>query len=249
MYSPMFGLDRLLSLHRHAEGIQAHVGSGLALFTRCRPLRLRLRRLDHPPLFLLRPQALAFPFRGTQHGRGRHPHAGKPLEHVLGRIGKRGQRAGQTDQRHQPRTDLVHQPQHVVIGEKTLLAPAAIVIGPPHLHFPMHRQHPPLLVRVKLGRILAVRTRQAATYVPLFFRLATLACRTSLANFCPASRNSKSMAPNSSASGTSTARSTIWRTASSILGRSSFMIASMRSSRVSTDAVATVRVAMAELLG
>ena len=208
----MLGLARLHALHRHAERIQAHVGRGLAGFARRRPLRLRLRRLDHPPLFLLRPQALAVPFRATQHRRGRHPHARKTLEHILGRIGKRHQRPRQTHQRHQPRTDLVHQPQHVVIGKETLLAPAAVVVGPPNLHFAMHRQHPPLLIRVKLGRILAVRTGHAAPYVPLFFRLATLACRTSLANFCPASRNSKSMAPNSSASGTSTARSTIWRT-------------------------------------
>src|SRR5262245_31207412 len=112
----------------------------------------------------------------------------------------------------------------------------------------MHRHHPPLLVGVKLGRIVAVRAGDAAAYVPLFFRLATLACRTSLANFCPASRNSKSMAPNSSASDTSTARSTIWRTVASIFGRSSFMRASMRCSRVSSAAAGRERADMVSSL-
>ena len=50
---------------------------------------------------------------------------------------------------------------------------------------------------MELGGIAAIRTGHAAPYLPLFFRLATLACRTSLANSWPASRNSKSMGPNS----------------------------------------------------
>ena len=47
------------------------------------------------------------------------------------------------------------------------------------------------LVGVVFGGIVAVRAGDAAPYVPLFFRLATAACRTSLVNCCPASRNSK----------------------------------------------------------
>jgi hypothetical protein len=82
-----------------------------------------------------------------------------------------------------------------------LLAPAAVVVRPPDLHFAMHRQPRPLLVGVELRRVRAVRAGHAAPDVPLFFRLATLACRTSLTKRCPASRNSRSMAPNSSASG------------------------------------------------
>src|SRR6516164_709472 len=241
----MFGLARPWTLHRHAERVQSHIGRRLARFPRRRPLRLRLHRMDHSSFFLLRPQPLAGRLRATQHRRCRQPHSRKAFEHILRRVHKRQQRSRQTHQRHQPRTDLVHQPQDVVIGNETLLAPAAVVIGPLDLHLPMDRQHPPLLIRVELRRILAVWTGYAAPYVPLFFRLATLACRTALANFCPASRNSKSMAPNSSASGTSTARSTIWRTVSSILGRSSFMMASIRCSRVSLAAAGRERVDMA----
>src|SRR5262249_31989180 len=152
----------------------------------------------------------------TQHRRGRQPHSGKTLENVFRRVRKRQQRSCQTHQRHQPRADLVDEPQHVVVGNETLLASAAIVIRPPNLHFPVRRQYPPLLIGVKLGRAFAVRAGHATPYVPLFFRLATLACRTSLAKPRPASRNSLSIAPNSSASGTSTARSTIRRTAASI---------------------------------
>src|SRR5208282_3742270 len=148
-----------------------------------------------------------------------------------------------------PGTNLIHQSQHVVIRKETLLAPAAIVISSLDLHFPMHRQDPPLLIRVKLRGILAMRTGHAAPYVPLFFRLATPACRTSFASFSPASRNSKSMAPNSSASGTSTARSTSSRTAASILGRSSFMIPSMRSSRDWQASLGTGRFDIAGLRG
>ena len=77
------------------------------------------------------------------------------------------------------------------------------------MHFPMHRHHSPPLIRMKLGGHSHNSARHTAPDVALFFRLATLACRTSVANFCPASRNSKSRAPSSSASGTSTARSTI----------------------------------------
>src|SRR5262249_45665988 len=154
------------------------------------------------------------------------------------------QRPGQTYQRHQPRTDVVHQTQRVIVGNEALLAAMAVVVGPAHLQDAMHGHHRPLLVGVKLRRILAVRAGQAAPDVPLFFRLTTLACRTSLASSCPASRNSKSMAPNSSASGTSTARSTIFRTAASTFGRSSFMMASMRSSRVSFAVADRVGAAM-----
>src|SRR5262249_25699467 len=167
----------------------------------------------------------------TQHGRGGQAYARKTPEHILGGVGERQQRPRQAHQRHQARTDLVDQPQDVVIRKETLLAATAVVVGPLDLDGAMHRQHASLLVGVKLGRLLAGGAGQAAAYVPLFFRLARLACRMSLTNCCPASRNSKSMAPNSSASGTSTARSTIWRTAASTFGRSSFMIASMRSSR------------------
>ena len=55
----MLGLGRLQALHRHAERIQADVGHRLAGGTRRGPLRLRLRRFDHPPFLLLRPQTLA----------------------------------------------------------------------------------------------------------------------------------------------------------------------------------------------
>src|SRR5262249_37531216 len=162
-----------------------------------------------------------------------------------GRVGERRQRPGQADQRHQPRADAVHQPQHVVVGEEALLAATAVVIGPPDLHFAVHGQHPPLLVGMELGGVLAVGTGHAAAYVPLSFRLATVACRTSLANCCPASRKAKSMGPNSSASGTSRARSTSWRTVASILGRSSFRMASMRCWRVGVAGAVVVGVAMA----
>src|SRR5262249_51052997 len=165
------------------------------------------------------------------------------------RISKGQQRSSQTYQRHQPRTDLVHQSQRVVVRNEALLAALAIVIGPSNLHHAMDSHQRALLVRMKLRRILAVGATQAAPYVALFFRLTTLACRTSLLSSCPASRNSKSMAPNSSASGTSTARSTIWRTRASIFGRSSFMMASMRSSRVAAAATASLRAVMAKLLG
>src|SRR5208283_835265 len=211
---------------------------------RCRPRRLGLRRLDHPPLLLLRPQPLPSRFGAAQHRRGRQPHSRKTLQHIFRRVRKRQQRPRQADQRHQPRTDLVHQAQRVVVRKEALLAPAAVVVGPPNLHDAMHRHHWPLLVGVELCRILTVRAGQAAPDVPLFFRLATLACRTSLVSFSPASRNSKSMAPNSSASGTSTARSTIWRTVASTFGRSSFMMASMRCSRVSSVAAGRERAAM-----
>src|SRR5262249_22513075 len=112
----------------------------------------------------------------------------------------------------------------------------------------VYRQQPPGLVGMKLGGMLAQATAHAGAYVALFLRLATLAWRTSLANFCPASRNSKSMAPNSWASGTSMARSTIWRTVCSMLGRSCFMIASMRCSRVCLRSAEGGGVDMAHLL-
>src|SRR5262249_32966488 len=231
-----------------AAGAPPHVRCGLAGLARCRPLRLRLRRLDHPPLFLLRPQALALPFRAAQDGRGGYPHAGKAPEHVLGRIGKRQQSPRQADQRQQSRADFVGKPQDVVIGEETLLAPTTVVIRSPDPHRAMHREHAPRLVGMKRGGVGAVRTSHAAAYVPLFFRLARLACRTSLANCCPASRNSLSMAPNSSASGTSTARSTSWRTVCSTLGRSSFRRASIRCSRVSGGWAEGGRAAMTQFL-
>src|SRR5205823_2429734 len=117
--------------------------------------------------------------------------------------------------------DLVGEPQRLVVGQEALPAPAAVIVCPPHLQRPVHREHAPLLVGMELGGIVAVRARHAAAYVPLFFRLATLACRTSLTNSWPASRNAKSMAPNSSASGTSTARSTSRRTVASTFGPSS----------------------------
>src|SRR5262249_17337710 len=162
---------------------------------------------------------------------------------------KRQQCPCQTDQRHQPRTDRVDQAQHLVVGNKTLLASATIIVRPRDVQRPVHRQDPPPLIGMKLGGIATVPAGDAAPYIPLFFRLATLACRTSLANFCPASRNSKSMAPNSSASGTSTARSTILRTSASILGRSSFRMASIRCSRVSLAAEGRACTDMANSLG
>ena len=61
----MFGLARPYSLHRHAERIQAHVGHGLAFFSRRRPFRLRLRRLDHPTFFA----AVRFTFSFQVNGR------------------------------------------------------------------------------------------------------------------------------------------------------------------------------------
>src|SRR5687767_15124211 len=76
------------------------------------------------------------------------------------------------------------------------MAALAVIIGATQLQFPMYQQQPPLLVGVKFGRPLAERARHAATYVALFFRLATVACRPSLTNPNPASRNSYSMAPN-----------------------------------------------------
>src|SRR5262245_15500017 len=112
----------------------------------------------------------------------------------------------------------------------------------------MYRQQPPALVGMKLGGMLTQGTGEAGAYVALFFRLAKLACRTSLASFCPASRNAKSIAPNSWASGTSTARSTIWRTVCSILGRSCFMMASMRCSRVSLTSAEGEGMDMVQLL-
>jgi len=46
---------------------QAHVGHGLTVIVRCHPLGFRLRRLDHPPFFLLRPQPLPSRLGATQH--------------------------------------------------------------------------------------------------------------------------------------------------------------------------------------
>jgi len=89
-----------------------------------------------------------------------------------------------------------------------------------------------LLARSQSGQVTLHPT------YPFFFRLARAACRTSVASFRPASRNSVSMDPNSSASGTSTARSTICRMACSIWGRSCCMMASMRSSRLGSGAEA-----------
>src|SRR6516225_10763439 len=120
----------------------------------------------------------------------------------------------------------------------------AVVIGPLHMHFSMDRHHPPPLVRVEFGHALAFRAGHAAAYVPLFFRLARLACRTSLATRSPASRNSYSMAPNSSCSGVSTARSTMCRKASSIFGRSCCMSSSIRSSRADAAGLFLLELAM-----
>src|SRR6185437_6670090 len=108
--------------------------------------------------------------------------------------------------------------QHLIVGEVALVATTAIVIGARQADLAMHGQQPPALVGMELGGMLAQQAGDAGAYVALFFRLAKLACRTSLASFCPASRNLKSMVPNSWASGTSTARSTIWRKVCSILG-------------------------------
>src|SRR5581483_4334061 len=55
------------------------------------------------------------------------------------------------------------------------------------------------------------------------------------------------MSPNSWASGTSTARSIVWRTVCSILGRSCVMMASMRCSRVSLRAAEGEGVDMVQL--
>src|SRR5262249_52651318 len=146
---------------------------------------------------------------------------------IFGSILEWNQRSRQANQGSYPRTDAVAQPQHVVVGTVTAVAALAVVIRPLHMHLAMHRHHAPLLVRVELGDPLAFGADHAAPYVPLFFRLATAACRTSLATLSPASRNSYSMAPNSSCSGTSTARSTMRRKASSSFGRSCCMSSSI----------------------
>jgi len=86
------------SLHRHAEGIQPHIRRRLAPFTRCCPLQLRLRWLDHPSFFQLRAETLALGLGTAEHRRGRQPHAREALEHILGGVGKRQQGPSQTHQ-------------------------------------------------------------------------------------------------------------------------------------------------------
>lgn len=95
----MFGLAGPHALPGHTEGVQTHVGRRLVRLARRRPVRLGLRRLDHAALLLLRSQPLAGAFGAAGHRRGRHAHAREALEHVLGRVGERGQGAGQTHQR------------------------------------------------------------------------------------------------------------------------------------------------------
>src|SRR5579885_985117 len=128
------------------------------------------------------------------------------------------------------------------------MTPLAIVIRPSQLDLTVQGQQLAGLVRMEFGSVLTVRACHTRTYVPLFFRLARLACRTSLVRRCPASRNSYSTAPNSSASGTSTARSTRRRTASSTLGRSCSINASIRSSRLGSAARFCGARAMEDLL-
>src|SRR5262249_6027505 len=228
----MFGLLGIGSLHGHAERVQAHIRPGLVVGARRGPAEFRLCRFNHPagPQLLTKP--VAGRFGATQHRRGGQVHVREATQHILGSILKRHQRPRQAHQRPCSGTDAVAQSHHGVVGAITQTTTLAIVVGPPDAHFAMDGNHASALPRVKLGNVVTFVTRHATAYVPLFFRLAKLACRTSLTKFNPASRNSYSIAPNSSCSGTSTARSTIFRTASSTLGRSCCMSSSMRCSRV-----------------
>ena len=164
----MLGGAGARTLHGHAKRIQTDVSRRLLPRPRRRPRRPRPRRFDHATVLLLRPQSFAGRLGATQDRRGRHAHVGETLQDVLGRIGEGRQRPRQTDQRHQTGADLILQTRHVVVGNETLTAPTAVVISPPHPHFPMHGQHAPLPVRVELRGIVAVPAGHAAPYVPLF---------------------------------------------------------------------------------
>src|SRR5262249_4165868 len=154
---------------------------------------------------LARLQLLVQPLSGglgaTPYRRGRYADPRQATQHVLRGVFEGCQRPRQAHQRPCSRANAIAQPERLIIRAIAHVAAQAVVVSALHLHFAVHRQHTPLLPRVKLGYVGALLAYHTTADVPLFFRLARLACRTSLANCNPASRNSYSMAPNSSCSG------------------------------------------------